>query len=140
MTIRPLTKIERIARACYEVNRAYSKALGDESFLPWEAAPDWQRQTVLNGVHSHLNAVAELTPRQSHELWFHEKTKEGWKYGPVKDPVKKEHPCYVLYDQLPTEQKAKDYLFGAVVNIMRDEIPEPVMVEPLPLPVSLGTM
>jgi hypothetical protein len=41
---------------------------------------------------------------------------DGWKYGPVKDPEKKEHPCFVPYDRLPTEQKAKDYIFGAVVK------------------------
>ena len=26
---------------------------------------------------------------------------DGWKYGPVKDPEKKEHPCFVPYDDLP---------------------------------------
>ena len=30
---------EQIARVCHEVNRAYCKALGDESQLPWVDAP-----------------------------------------------------------------------------------------------------
>lgn len=136
--IRPMNKIERIARVAHEINRAYCEALGDTSQPAWEDAPDWQRHSAINGVTAHLNAATELTPRQSHELWFREKTLDGWKYGPVKDPVKKEHPCYVLYDQLPADQKAKDYLFRAVVKLLRDEIPDPVVVTPLPLAAAGG--
>lgn len=44
----------------------------------------------------------------------------GWKYGPVKDPERKEHPCFVPYDGLPPEQRAKDYLFRAVVHQLSD--------------------
>jgi len=52
----------------------------------------------------------------SHEQWLKEKRDNGWKYGPVKDPDKKEHPCFVPFDKLPREQQAKDYLFKAIVN------------------------
>jgi hypothetical protein len=47
-----------------------------------------------------------------------DKEADGWKHGPVKDPEKKEHPCMVPYGQLPAEQRAKDYLFIAVVKAM----------------------
>jgi len=40
---------------------------------------------------------------------------DGWKYGPVKDVEKKEHPCCVEYHELPVDQKAKDFIFRAVV-------------------------
>ena len=43
------------------------------------------------------------------------KADEGWKYGPVKDADKKEHPCFLPYHNLPLEQRMKDYLFGAIV-------------------------
>jgi hypothetical protein len=55
-------------------------------------------------------------PSDSHNNWLAEKTANGWGYGPVKDPEKKEHPCFVAYDELPVEQRTKDYLFQAVVR------------------------
>jgi hypothetical protein len=51
-----------------------------------------------------------------HEAWCDHKIADGWKYGPVKDAGKKEHPCLVPYDELPPEQKAKDYVFRAIVT------------------------
>ncbi len=106
---------ERIAKVCYEINRAYCQALGDHSFAPWEKAPAWQRDTNMKGV---LFAMENpnAKPSDSHESWLAEKRADGWTYGPVKDPVAKQHPCFVPYDQLPPEQKAKDYLFLAVVR------------------------
>jgi hypothetical protein len=53
---------------------------------------------------------------QIHTNWLRDKIKDGWKYGPVKNSEKKEHPCMVLYNELPPEQKNKDYLFRAIVR------------------------
>ena len=36
--------------------------------------------------------------------------------GPVKDADRKEHPCFVPYDELPADQKAKDYMFCGIVE------------------------
>lgn len=107
-----------IARVCHEVNRAYCKALGDESQLPWDNAPEWQKSSAINGVRFIL-ANDSAPPSASHDSWLKEKVSQGWKYGPVKDPEKKEHPCCVPYDELPVEQKAKDYIFGSVVRSIR---------------------
>lgn len=109
--------IEEIAKVCHEVNRAYCKALGDDSQLPWEEAPQWVRTSAINGVRFHLDNP-NAGPSGSHENWLKEKEKEGWKYGATKDPEKKEHPCYVPYDQLPKEQQAKDYIFTAIVKTL----------------------
>ena len=108
---------EQIAKVCHEVNRAYCKALGDESQLPWVDAPQWQRDSAIMGVEF-IRANPEAKPSASHESWLKQKEADGWKYGPVKDAEKKEHPCYVPYDELPVEQKAKDYIFGAIVRAM----------------------
>lgn len=109
-----------IARVAHEVNRAYCQALGDHSQLAWEDAPDWQKKSAVGGVLFHI-ANPEAGPDHSHIEWLKEKV--GWKYGPVKDPEKKEHPCFVPYDLLPVEQQAKDYLFRGVVHALKGFIP-----------------
>jgi hypothetical protein len=109
--------ISAAARAAHEANRAYCLAMGDESQPSWENAPEWQRTSAMNGV---LGAMNGNTPRQSHECWLEEKRATEWKYGPVKDPEKKEHPCFVPYDELPPAQKAKDGIFVSVVTAMLD--------------------
>ncbi len=101
------------AMAAHEVNRAYCIALGDNSQPPWGEAPEWQRTSALKGV---LGALNGATPEQSHEGWLAEKAATGWKYGPVKDPEKKEHPCFVPYTELPPEQREKDALYLATVR------------------------
>lgn len=107
-------QFECIARVAHEVNRAYCQSIGDNSQPTWEDAPEWQRESAINGVAFHLKN--EASPEQSHANWLEQKSKEGWKYGPVKDAEKKEHPCFCSYNELPAEQRAKDYLFIGVVN------------------------
>lgn len=110
--------IEEIARIAHEVNRAYCSALGDNSQPLWEDAPDWQKSSAINGVNFHLNNP-DAGPDHSHNEWLKEKKATGWKWGPVKDPEKKEHPCYIEYDRLPQEQKVKDYLFRGVIHALK---------------------
>ena len=110
---------EDIARVCHEANRAYCLALGDASQMPWAMAPKWQRDSAIDGVKKHIATRNGLSPSASHDAWFEEKLKAGWKYGPIKDEDKKEHPCFVPYDVLPEEQKRKDVLFGAIVKALR---------------------
>lgn len=104
-----------IARVAHEVNRAYCAGLGDDSQVPWSQAPEWQVLSAINGVNMLLNNP-NATPEMTHESWLKEKLENGWRYGPVKDAEKKEHPCCVPYGELPIEQRIKDYLFRAVVH------------------------
>ena len=113
--------IEQVAEICHETNRAYCKALGDTTQTAWEAAPDWQRTSAINGVIFHRNNP-EATPASSHNSWLEEKLRNGWVYGPTKDVEKKEHPCCVRFERLPAEQQAKDKLFKAIVDSVRDLI------------------
>ena len=107
-----------IAQVCHEANRALCTSLGDYSQLPWNEAPDWQKHSAIDGVRFHL-ATTEALPAASHENWLKLKVAEGWKYGPVKDPDKKEHPCCVPYEDLPIEQRIKDFLFTGIVGQLR---------------------
>ncbi len=110
--------VSGIAKVCHETNRAYCSTIGDNSQPSWDEAPDWQKLSALKGVAFHLGNP-EATAAASHESWLAEKQATGWKYGPAKDPEKKEHPCFVPFDQLPKNQQAKDKLFKAVVDALR---------------------
>lgn len=107
--------VEAAARAAHEANRAWCLLCGDASQLSWDDAPEWQRTSARNGVLNIVNNP-DTTPEQSHESWLAEKEATGWKFGPVKDIEKKEHPCFVPYGQLPPEQRAKDHVFGTVAR------------------------
>lgn len=106
-----------IARVCHEVNRAYCKGIGDAPHEAWDNAPDWQRQSAIAGVRF-LAENPAAGPDASHKAWLAHKEAEGWKFGYVKDEAKKEHPCFVPYEQLPAEQRVKDYLFQAVTRTL----------------------
>lgn len=104
-----------IAQLAHAINIAYCEAIGDLSQAAWDNAPDWQKKSAIAGVEMHL-ANPDATPEQSHESWLKQKIADGWVYGEVKDEKLKTHPCCLPYDELPAEQKAKDYLFRAAVH------------------------
>ena len=110
--------IQLIAEVAHEANRAYCSAINDFSQVSWEDAPDWQKISAKKGVKFHLENP-DASPSQSHDEWLAEKIRTGWKYGPVKDPEKKEHPCCVPYDELPLEQRIKDTLFASIVSTLK---------------------
>jgi hypothetical protein len=113
---------EQIARIAHEVNRAYCQALGDNTQPMWEDAPDWQRASVIAGVALHTqNPWAG--PEASHACWLEEKQRAGWRYGLKKDPVAKTHPCMVDFVALPVDQRAKDFIFRAVVLALAPILP-----------------
>jgi len=106
-----------IARICHEANRAYCQSIGDDSQPTWADAPDWQKDSAINGVEFHRsdpNAKAYA----SHESWMAEKVADGWKYGDTKDPELKTHPCMVRFEDLPMEQQLKDHIFRSIVHAM----------------------
>ena len=109
--------VDLIACAAHTTNKAYCDALGDFSQPTWEAAPEWQRDSIRNGVKAVI-ANPSQTPSQSHDSWFAQKKSEGWIWGPAKNVEKKEHPCMMPYDELPTDQRHKDHNFLVVVRSM----------------------
>lgn len=114
--------IEQVAEMCHEANRVYCRLIGDVSQPPWEDAPDWQKESAIDGVKKFIayRNLSRLpsgnTAIDQHNSWLTTKLKDGWRYGPVKDAAKKEHPCLLPYEYLPDEQKRKDILFIAVVE------------------------
>jgi hypothetical protein len=107
-----------IAIICHAANRVYCESIGDNSQPRWRDAPKWQRDSAIKGVQFHLDNP-DAGVEDSHNSWLSEKTIAGWQYGPIKDAEKKEHPCFVPYEELPAEQQAKDYLFRGIVHSLR---------------------
>lgn len=116
--------IQDIACLCHEVNRQYCRQTGDLSQPTWINAPDWQRQSAVNGVEFHL-ANPDAGDSASHDNWMAEKEADGWVYGPEKNPDLKQHPCMVPFDQLPIEQQVKDTLFRVTVHACAPLLPQP---------------
>ncbi len=106
-----------IAIVCHEANRAYCAGIGDLSQPVWAEAPQWQRDSAINGVEFHMDNP-DADPAHSHENWLAEKEKDGWVYGEVKDEVTRTHPCILPYLELPLEQQIKDSLFIAIVHAL----------------------
>lgn len=106
--------VEDIAKIGHALNKSFCEAIGDFSQLPWDEAPEWQKDSSRAGVefvkHDRYAGDAAL-----HDAWLAHKVKDGWTYGEVKDAEQKTHPCCVPFDQLPLEQQLKDKLFRQTV-------------------------
>jgi hypothetical protein len=113
--------IQQVAQIAHEINKSYCESIADFSQTSWEDAPQWQKDSAINGVTFHIenpNAGADA----SHNSWLKEKVDAGWVYGEIKDPEAKTHPCIVAFEMLPTFQQSKDYLFKQVVHSLKSFI------------------
>lgn len=104
-----------IASIAHAINRSYCQSQGDETVVAWDQTSEGLKNSVINGVEFHL-ANPDAAPSASHENWLKFKEANGWKYGPVNDEAKKEHPCMVPFIELPASQQAKDYIFKQTVH------------------------
>lgn len=109
-------KMVACAQAAHETNKAYCMSIGDMTQVHWEDAPEWQRNSAINGVIGIIKY--SNTPIESHQSWLDQKMREGWSYGPIKNVELKQHPCFVPYDALLPEHRVKDQLFHDVVHAM----------------------
>ena len=55
-----------------------------------------------------LIPLVEEMAKNVHDVWALNRFKEGWTYGPVRDDIKKQHPCLVPYEELPESEKEYD--------------------------------
>jgi len=55
-----------------------------------------------------IRALTELLARNAHELWAKRRLVEGWRRGPRRDDIHKEHPDLVPYDELSEAEKEYD--------------------------------
>ena len=115
-------EVDRIARVCHEAMRAYKIARGEETLPGWDDAPDWQRQSTLEGVRFRLQNP-HASPGAQHEQWAEEKRSKGWRFGQVKDAHAKTHPMLVPFEALPEQERRKDALVQAVVDALGAPLP-----------------
>jgi len=108
-------KEEDVAKICHQANKAYCESLGNYSHNDWDKSPDWQKKSAIRGVNFHHDhPIAPISC--AHEEWMREKIETGWKYGPIKNLDKKEHPCMISFHKLSPEQQMKYYLFRNIVH------------------------
>ena len=55
-----------------------------------------------------IAALVEVFAENNHEIWARERVNQGWKHGPTRDDVKREHPCLLPFKDLPESEKAMD--------------------------------
>lgn len=109
--------LEACAHACHEANRIYAFTIGDGYAQPaWSDVTEEIRDSARQGVRGVL--FDGNGPRESHASWTEHKVKNGWSYGPLRDDVKKFHPCLLPYDDLPESQRRKDDLFISTARSM----------------------
>jgi class 3 adenylate cyclase/tetratricopeptide (TPR) repeat protein len=73
--------------------------------LSYKPEPIDTSKVTLTAEHLKLT---ELLAKNTHELWAQQRFAEGWKYGPQRDDIRKEHPCLVPYEDLPESEKQYD--------------------------------
>lgn len=110
-------KVEAIAKIYHQASKAYSETLGDYSGEDWHLMDDEYKKITCEAVDSLI--TEDLTPRSVHEYWFEFRSKHGWKYGPIADKEKKEHPYFMPYDELPIEKRRRDSLLYEIVRIFK---------------------
>jgi len=113
--------VKLIAKICHEANKVYCESIGDTSQVEWKDAPEWQKESAVNGVKYHLDNP-DSRSEDSHNSWMKEKIDNGWVYGEVKDPEAKTHPCIVPFYILSKEQQFKDILFTTIVKTFANHL------------------
>ena len=59
-------------------------------------------------LSAEIMELSEKIARNVHEVWAKSRMSEGWTYGPMRDDVKKQHPCLVPYENLSEIEKEYD--------------------------------
>ncbi|MGI4945870.1 MAG: RyR domain-containing protein [Janthinobacterium lividum] len=109
--------VKEIARVCHEAYRGVCAAAGDTEQPAWLDAEQWQRDSMVRGVEAAL-ARPLASARDLHNAWVLDQLSAGWTYGKTRSAEARTHPSLVPFEQLPLIERAKDYVFRAVVDAM----------------------
>jgi len=59
-------------------------------------------------LSAELLGLTEKIAENVHDVWAMGRINDGWKYGPVRNDEKKEHPCLVPYSKLSETEREYD--------------------------------
>jgi len=131
-----------IGTIAQEIHRQYLKLLNEmgednRANVPWEDLDDdlkesnkrqaedikakleeidcWFRPKETNNLFEFSREEILLLAEKEHNRWILEKKEKGWRYGKIRDDLKKIHPDLVDWEHLPEESKRKD--MNSIENI-----------------------
>ncbi len=105
----------RVAELCHEVNKTYSRSLGERWHEPWADTDQELKDSAIAGV-SYLAQTPDASAEDLHARWMTDRQAAGWQHGQTKSVERKEHPNLVAWWRLTPSQQAKDELFLTVVR------------------------
>lgn len=108
-------KVSNIALLAHAALNALAHILTGSDLIDWEAAAEDAKARLIAGIQMILDDP-QATPEQQHEKWLAARQAEGWKHGKERDADKKISPLILPYAELPTDQKARDYVLFALVR------------------------
>jgi len=115
--------IERAAIFIYEGARLQAYAMNAPIIPePWATRDEAFRTQFLDVIRMMTGPDRKSCPAELHDDWVSAYEAMGWKHGPVRDTEAKTHPDMVPYDELGTEEQAKDSVFVALCEIARQWI------------------
>jgi len=117
-----------VAQICHEANKVFCALDKDHSQDSWENAPVWQKVSAVDGVKFHLSNP-DASESAAHDNWTRDKIRTGWVWGHTKDAELKTHPCLLPFNELSSQQQAKDHLFKGIIGSLRPFIVVPVEEE-----------
>src|SRR5262245_20032757 len=87
----PQAHIWKVARVMHESVGAWHRENVQAEARPWSRAPQWMKDSSRDAVLCRIKNPKAKASGQ-HDQWLESKKKDGWKFGKVKDGVKKTHP------------------------------------------------
>lgn len=87
---------------------------------PWLERDEQFRTQFVETIRRICAHGYSTTPELEHESWVKAYEAMGWRYGPVRNTVKKTHPDMVPYHRLGQAEREKDAIFLACCAVARD--------------------
>lgn len=111
---------ERRARFVYEAARIENEcAMRPINPEPWEEREKVFRRNMIKAVAKQCGKNRLTSPKALHEAWVSAYKRMGWRYGEVRDPIKKLHPDIVAFEKLSRKEREKDWVFYMLCEIAR---------------------
>jgi hypothetical protein len=106
---------EDVAVVVHDAQVGLSKAQHSAPPTGWHLLTEVQRRAAVDSVRL---ARCGATPKGIHDAWREALLADGWRWGAVKDPVARIHPCLVPWERLSKAEQDKDILFIMVVTAL----------------------